>query len=237
MNLDWVGLNPSIYRSTNFYKPKKASVILRSGTKKLGKSKNGNDIKLLIRKSSVSRFHWPKIRKSSVSKPTAPFPEPFFFPVASNFVSHQSCNRHGSRAKWRHCQYRKWLRPIDEAVVCRNGCRLRSTWVCFSLLRLIFVSNPRNDELIACRQDVTAAAMRACRDAISSNSIPAFRRGIWFFGFSVLVRLGIYYEEIWMQVLVIQRLIHGITLNTQNWGHYMLFFSTTKPLNSLGTLN
>lgn len=28
------------------------------------------------------------------------------------------------------------------------------------------------------RQDVTAAAMRACRDAISSNSIPAFRRGL-----------------------------------------------------------
>ncbi|CAK7350436.1 unnamed protein product [Dovyalis caffra] len=27
-------------------------------------------------------------------------------------------------------------------------------------------------------QDVTAAAMRACRDAISSNSIPAFRRGL-----------------------------------------------------------
>ncbi|EXC04664.1 hypothetical protein L484_000915 [Morus notabilis] len=27
-------------------------------------------------------------------------------------------------------------------------------------------------------QDITAAAMRACRDAISSNSIPAFRRGI-----------------------------------------------------------
>ncbi|KAM4100872.1 hypothetical protein ACB094_05G100500 [Castanea mollissima] len=26
-------------------------------------------------------------------------------------------------------------------------------------------------------QDITAAAMRACRDAISSNSIPAFRRG------------------------------------------------------------
>ncbi|KAJ4846878.1 hypothetical protein Tsubulata_011885 [Turnera subulata] len=26
-------------------------------------------------------------------------------------------------------------------------------------------------------QDVTAAAMRACKDAISSNSIPAFRRG------------------------------------------------------------
>ncbi|KAK9223912.1 hypothetical protein WN944_012361 [Citrus x changshan-huyou] len=29
-------------------------------------------------------------------------------------------------------------------------------------------------------QDVTAAAMRACRDAISSNSIPAFRRGASF---------------------------------------------------------
>lgn len=27
------------------------------------------------------------------------------------------------------------------------------------------------------RQDITSAAMRACRDAISSNSIPAFRRG------------------------------------------------------------
>lgn len=27
------------------------------------------------------------------------------------------------------------------------------------------------------RQDVTKAAMKACRDAISSNSIPAFRRG------------------------------------------------------------
>ncbi|XP_020583657.1 uncharacterized protein LOC110026832 isoform X3 [Phalaenopsis equestris] len=26
-------------------------------------------------------------------------------------------------------------------------------------------------------QDITAAAMKACRDAISSNSIPAFRRG------------------------------------------------------------
>ena len=26
-------------------------------------------------------------------------------------------------------------------------------------------------------QDITAAAVRACRDAISSNSIPAFRRG------------------------------------------------------------
>lgn len=26
-------------------------------------------------------------------------------------------------------------------------------------------------------QNITSAAMRACRDAISSNSIPAFRRG------------------------------------------------------------
>ncbi|KAI9120682.1 hypothetical protein K1719_007715 [Acacia pycnantha] len=26
-------------------------------------------------------------------------------------------------------------------------------------------------------QDITAAAMRACRDAIASNSIPAFRKG------------------------------------------------------------
>lgn len=36
------------------------------------------------------------------------------------------------------------------------------------------------------RQDITVAAMRACKDAISSNSIPAFRRGmrlgIWVCG-------------------------------------------------------
>jgi hypothetical protein len=34
-------------------------------------------------------------------------------------------------------------------------------------------------------QNITSAAMRACRDAISSNSIPAFRRGnnlFLFFG-------------------------------------------------------
>ncbi|PKU82090.1 hypothetical protein MA16_Dca004107 [Dendrobium catenatum] len=31
--------------------------------------------------------------------------------------------------------------------------------------------------LLMIRQDITAAAMRACRDAISSNSIPAFRSG------------------------------------------------------------
>lgn len=30
-------------------------------------------------------------------------------------------------------------------------------------------------------QDITAAATRACRDAITSNSIPAFRRGIHLF--------------------------------------------------------
>lgn len=29
------------------------------------------------------------------------------------------------------------------------------------------------------RQDVTAAAVRACKNAISSNSIPAFRTGIF----------------------------------------------------------
>ncbi|KAF6136839.1 hypothetical protein GIB67_030124 [Kingdonia uniflora] len=30
-------------------------------------------------------------------------------------------------------------------------------------------------------QDITSAAMRACRDAIASNSIPAFRRGVIYF--------------------------------------------------------
>ncbi|KAJ0081464.1 hypothetical protein Patl1_10546 [Pistacia atlantica] len=44
-------------------------------------------------------------------------------------------------------------------------------------------------------QDVTAAAMRACRDAISSNSIPAFRRGsipgVTFEQMKLLIKLGV----------------------------------------------
>ncbi|PSS29070.1 Protein cbp-1 like [Actinidia chinensis var. chinensis] len=44
-------------------------------------------------------------------------------------------------------------------------------------------------------QDVTAAAMRACRDAISSNSIPAFRRGsipgVSFEQMKLQIKLGV----------------------------------------------
>ncbi|KAI9120326.1 hypothetical protein K1719_007359 [Acacia pycnantha] len=44
-------------------------------------------------------------------------------------------------------------------------------------------------------QDVTAAAMRACRDAISSNSIPAFRRGsipgVSFDQMKLQIKLGV----------------------------------------------
>ncbi|XP_058196577.1 uncharacterized protein LOC131312675 [Rhododendron vialii] len=44
-------------------------------------------------------------------------------------------------------------------------------------------------------QDVTAAAMRACRDAISSNSIPAFRRGsipgVTFEQMKLQIKLGV----------------------------------------------
>ncbi|XP_028764710.1 uncharacterized protein LOC114738371 [Neltuma alba] len=44
-------------------------------------------------------------------------------------------------------------------------------------------------------QDVTAAAMRACRDAISSNSIPAFRRGsipgVTFDQMKLQIKLGV----------------------------------------------
>ncbi|PQQ03331.1 uncharacterized protein Pyn_29300 [Prunus yedoensis var. nudiflora] len=44
-------------------------------------------------------------------------------------------------------------------------------------------------------QDVTAAAMRACRDAISSNSIPAFRRGsipgVTFEEMKLEIKLGV----------------------------------------------
>lgn len=38
------------------------------------------------------------------------------------------------------------------------------------------------------RQNITSAAMRACRDAIASNSIPAFRRGNYLvLGFSICI--------------------------------------------------
>lgn len=44
-------------------------------------------------------------------------------------------------------------------------------------------------------QDVTAAAMRACKDAISSNSIPAFRRGsipgVTFGQMKLQIKLGV----------------------------------------------
>ncbi|XP_059074129.1 uncharacterized protein LOC131037330 isoform X2 [Cryptomeria japonica] len=44
-------------------------------------------------------------------------------------------------------------------------------------------------------QDITAAAMRACRDAISSNSIPAFRTGavpgVSFEQMKVKIKLGV----------------------------------------------
>ncbi|KAK9706766.1 hypothetical protein RND81_07G150400 [Saponaria officinalis] len=44
-------------------------------------------------------------------------------------------------------------------------------------------------------QDITSAAMRACRDAISSNSIPAFRRGsipgVSFEQMKLQIKLGV----------------------------------------------
>nr|GMC78914.1 3R-hydroxymyristoyl-dehydratase-hydroxymyristoyl ACP dehydrase isoform 1 [Ipomoea batatas] len=44
-------------------------------------------------------------------------------------------------------------------------------------------------------QDITSAAMRACRDAISSNSIPAFRRGsvpgVTFDQMKLEIKLGV----------------------------------------------
>ncbi|KAK9268294.1 hypothetical protein L1049_010737 [Liquidambar formosana] len=44
-------------------------------------------------------------------------------------------------------------------------------------------------------QDITAAAMRACRDAITSNSIPAFRRGsipgVTFEQMKLQIKLGV----------------------------------------------
>ncbi|KAK6932661.1 Conserved hypothetical protein CHP02058 [Dillenia turbinata] len=44
-------------------------------------------------------------------------------------------------------------------------------------------------------QDITSAAMRACRDAISSNSIPAFRRGsipgVSFDQMKLQIKLGV----------------------------------------------
>ncbi|BBH00966.1 hypothetical protein Prudu_011089 [Prunus dulcis] len=55
--------------------------------------------------------------------------------------------------------------------------------------------NVKFDEILCYSQDVTAAAMRACRDAISSNSIPAFRRGsipgVTFEEMKLEIKLGV----------------------------------------------
>ncbi|KAK9152977.1 hypothetical protein Sjap_000457 [Stephania japonica] len=56
-------------------------------------------------------------------------------------------------------------------------------------------------------QDVTSAAMRACRDAISSNSIPAFRRGsipgVTFDEMKLQIKLGV--PRVLQQVLDVER--------------------------------
>lgn len=56
---------------------------------------------------------------------------------------------------------------------------LYSFYFIFFLIVLILVmgSNFFIGSYFIIRQDITVAAMRACKDAISSNSIPAFRTG------------------------------------------------------------
>ncbi|PON77861.1 50S Ribosomal protein [Parasponia andersonii] len=62
-----------------------------------------------------------------------------------------------------------------------------------SLMKLLFVEMGVGYDQHG--QDITAAAMRACRDAISSNSIPAFRRGsipgVTFEQMKLQIKLGV----------------------------------------------
>lgn len=92
----------------------------------------------------------------------------------------------------------------------RNSCRIRaaapattmeseqsggSTMDCgeISPMKLLFVEMGVGYDQHG--QDITVAAMRACKDAISSNSIPAFRRGsipgVTFEQMKLQIKLGI----------------------------------------------
>ncbi|KAL8229750.1 hypothetical protein R6Q57_014650 [Mikania cordata] len=88
--------------------------------------------------------------------------------------------------------------PISMAAAAAGGsASLTSTAVQFSVpnpsLTLLFVEMGVGYDQHG--QDVTKAAMKACRDAISSNSIPAFRRGsipgVSFEQMKLQIKLGV----------------------------------------------
>lgn len=58
------------------------------------------------------------------------------------------------------------------------------------------------------RQDITVAAMRACRDAISSNSIPAFRRGMLI---SEIVVIG--FKVMWLIIMSIYANLSDLSIH------------------------
>uniref|UniRef100_A0A5B7CAA8 50S ribosomal protein L34 n=1 Tax=Davidia involucrata TaxID=16924 RepID=A0A5B7CAA8_DAVIN len=86
-------------------------------------------------------------------------------------------------------------RPIISATTAMAGEQSKGTvdGVPNSSMKLLFVEMGVGYDQHG--QDVTAAAMRACRDAISSNSIPAFRRGsvpgVTFDQMKLQIKLGV----------------------------------------------
>ncbi|GMH27133.1 hypothetical protein Nepgr_028976 [Nepenthes gracilis] len=82
--------------------------------------------------------------------------------------------------------------PIGAALIAMETDQTRGSFPTESM-KLLFVEMGVGYDQHG--QDVTAAAMRACRDAISSNSIPAFRRGsipgVTFDQMKLQIKLGV----------------------------------------------
>ncbi|XP_021907681.1 uncharacterized protein LOC110821994 [Carica papaya] len=130
------------------------------------------------------------------------------FPSSTDFRSLCHCTLKTNHPNYRHplvsltgnifpiLQSPRFLRPISAATEAMETDQVGSITTSQdpnSTMKLLFVEMGVGYDQHG--QDVTAAAMRACRDAISSNSIPAFRRGsipgVTFEQMKLHIKLGV----------------------------------------------
>ncbi|XP_021749421.1 uncharacterized protein LOC110715158 isoform X2 [Chenopodium quinoa] len=120
---------------------------------------------------------------------------PFILPVSLssqnpsnkfNFKTHQTL-------QIRNYKTPRFSRPSRNIAVMSTEAADQSTIIAEKMNNLLFVEMGVGYDQHG--QDITSAAMRACRDAISSNSIPAFRRGsipgVSFEQMKLQIKLGV----------------------------------------------
>ncbi|KAB2601315.1 hypothetical protein D8674_002320 [Pyrus ussuriensis x Pyrus communis] len=92
-----------------------------------------------------------------------------------------------------HLRTPRFSRQIRAASAAMEATQQGETTASASPMKLLFVEMGVGYDQHG--QDVTSAAMRACRDAITSNSIPAFRRGsipgVTFEQMKLEIKLGV----------------------------------------------